>query len=590
VFVYELIRSGRRGELIGHRCLYACVLLFVLLCAYWSWFPWLTPAQFFTEVPLGRAQRAAFASYFSASFLAVQLTVVVLLIPLYTAGAIAEQKERRTLEFVLVTDLTDWEIVLGMLGARLLRMYLLILTGLPFLGALDLLGGIDPDLVLAGFALTVVLAASLGGISTLISVESANSTRAVALAYATTLLLCLPSVAAGEYLAVALPSRTAQLGAVLTICAFLALVTLGSARIAVSALRESVGAADGVRVVRQPAEGLSPLPPRAHEQVPGDGWGPFPEWDLPRRAGEYSRSAPRPIGQRPTVGADALLWKEVHLESTPARSALPPPAIVATLALVVTCGPALGWLGDLPSGGVSFAEYAQSWTRGVGITVSGLLTLLIALNAAGRISREREQGTLEGLLLLPVSDAEIVFAKWLGSILSVRSLLGGLVVVWCAAVLTGGLAIVALPSLVAALAVYAGFFAALGLWFSALSTSTLRAGLFTLLVTLLVVAGPSALASLASGGTRFLPLPGDRVEWTTLFLEYGLSPPATFWTLSFRSDDLIGSPDASVPFARLLAAFAGLHCYLAGALLFWNLARGRLRRRLWAHRGLGRAA
>ena len=39
VFVYDLVRTARRGQLTGHRCLYAGLLLAMLLVVYWSWFP-----------------------------------------------------------------------------------------------------------------------------------------------------------------------------------------------------------------------------------------------------------------------------------------------------------------------------------------------------------------------------------------------------------------------------------------------------------------------------------------------------------------------------------------------------------------------
>ena len=49
-------------------------------------------------------------------------TVILLLTPAYTAGAVAEEKERRTLEFILATDLRNREIILGKVLSRLLNL------------------------------------------------------------------------------------------------------------------------------------------------------------------------------------------------------------------------------------------------------------------------------------------------------------------------------------------------------------------------------------------------------------------------------------------------------------------------------------
>ena len=79
------------------------------------------------------------------------------------AGSIAEEKDRKTLEFLLATDLRNREIILSKLGARLANLLLFILTGLPILSILQFLGGVDPNLVLAGFAATFLTMAGLGG-------------------------------------------------------------------------------------------------------------------------------------------------------------------------------------------------------------------------------------------------------------------------------------------------------------------------------------------------------------------------------------------------------------------------------------------
>ncbi len=70
--------------------------------------------------------------------------MVMLAAPAATAGAICLDKARGTLLHTLVTDLSDAEIVLGKLAARLVPVLGLVACSLPVLALGLLLGGIDP--------------------------------------------------------------------------------------------------------------------------------------------------------------------------------------------------------------------------------------------------------------------------------------------------------------------------------------------------------------------------------------------------------------------------------------------------------------
>ena len=81
------------------------------------------------------------AESFFGSFMFIQLLAVSILTPAYVASSIADEKERKTLEFMLATDLRNREIVLSKLFSRLANLTLFILTGLPILSILQFLGG-----------------------------------------------------------------------------------------------------------------------------------------------------------------------------------------------------------------------------------------------------------------------------------------------------------------------------------------------------------------------------------------------------------------------------------------------------------------
>src|SRR5205823_2249569 len=100
------------------------------------------------------------------------------------AGAIAEERQRRTLEFLCASPLTRREIVLGKLAARMLHLGGALAVGLPVLSVTLLFGGVSPLRLVAGVVVTTWTFASLSALSILCSVGSRTVTRAVTAAYA----------------------------------------------------------------------------------------------------------------------------------------------------------------------------------------------------------------------------------------------------------------------------------------------------------------------------------------------------------------------------------------------------------------------
>ena len=79
------------------------------------------------------------------------------------AGTIADERQRKTLHYLLASRLSSFEIVVGKLAARLLQLVVLVLTGLPIMSILSLFGGLDPPLIVAAFAGTLTTAFAAGG-------------------------------------------------------------------------------------------------------------------------------------------------------------------------------------------------------------------------------------------------------------------------------------------------------------------------------------------------------------------------------------------------------------------------------------------
>src|SRR5207247_914228 len=135
VFFYDTIRLSRRGRFIALRAGYASVLLILLFLTYRSWALANArgPVEPFSmvEVPLEAMPRLAEAVFITV--MAAQFLGVIVLTPIYTAGAIAEQRARRTLELFIVCGLTSREIVVGKLAARLVHVLAIVFAGVPVL-------------------------------------------------------------------------------------------------------------------------------------------------------------------------------------------------------------------------------------------------------------------------------------------------------------------------------------------------------------------------------------------------------------------------------------------------------------------------
>ena len=162
------------------------------------------------------------------------------------------------------------------------------------------------------------------------------------------------------------------------------------------------------------------------------------------------------------------------------------------------------------------------WVRLVGAGISSLMLIAVAVRAAGSISGERDKQTFSDLLTTPLDSDAILFAKWLGSMLSVRWAWLWLCLVWMTAGLVTALNPVAVPIMIVAWFAYAAFLACLGLWFSMVCRTTVRAIVWTLFSGAAFFLGHWLIWLL------FIPFffhrPPDALEWVAKF-QVGLTPP-----------------------------------------------------------------
>jgi ABC-type transport system involved in multi-copper enzyme maturation permease subunit len=121
----------------------------------------------------------------------VMLLLVIFLVPGFTSGAIAGERERQTLVPLQVTMLRPVSIVLGKIGASMAFLALLIVAALPLLSVSYLIGGVTVWEVVRATAAVLVTGVVLACLTVTVSALVRRVQAATVVAYAVTLALVL---------------------------------------------------------------------------------------------------------------------------------------------------------------------------------------------------------------------------------------------------------------------------------------------------------------------------------------------------------------------------------------------------------------
>jgi ABC-type transport system involved in multi-copper enzyme maturation permease subunit len=393
VFAYEWIALSRRWQWFALRSLFAAMLLAALLVILSN-----------TQVPVAGMTFQDLARLGESFYIAVigtQLTLVLLAAPAAAAGSICLDQASGRLTHVLVTDLSDSEIVLGKLAARLVPVLGLVACALPLLAILSLLGGVDPDALLGGFLVTIGVAVLGCSIALVFSIWARKTHEALLGTYAVwgIWLVGRPFVnlvnsAFGWFLAV--PPRIADpyylafspywypgretLDDYLW---FLAITTGASAVLILLAIFRIRAVCTRVNVARKKSV-------RGRlERISA--------WLDPMR-----------FLPGPSLDFNPVLWREWH-RSRPSRWARMVGGIYLIGAVAASFAAILA-----PRG-----TFAMAWVNGLQVSIG---MLLLSVTASTSLSEERTRGSLDVLMATALSTRQIVLGKWLGTFRHVPSL------------------------------------------------------------------------------------------------------------------------------------------------------------------------
>jgi ABC-type transport system involved in multi-copper enzyme maturation permease subunit len=152
-----------RGRMRGRRA-FIILTIYLLLLGGFAWMVELIMERqySFNFGGNGTYATAAIGQGIFAALLMLETLQVAFLAPSATAGAISMEREKQTLELLVVTPITSVAIVLGKLLSALVYVWLLIAASIPLTAVVFLYGGVAPEDVVRGYIVLVVTALGLG--------------------------------------------------------------------------------------------------------------------------------------------------------------------------------------------------------------------------------------------------------------------------------------------------------------------------------------------------------------------------------------------------------------------------------------------
>jgi len=173
VFTREAAVTPRRTKFYIYRTVYVAAL-FLLMCT-----AWLILAG--TQVVASVGDMARFGAGIFQVLAPVQLGLVIFFSAFSAAGAVAQEKDRKTLILLLMTRLSNSELVLGKLLASLIHVMVMVICAAPVFCALFLFGGVSPGQVVRVLIVTLITALAAGSIGSTIALWREKTFQTLAL-------------------------------------------------------------------------------------------------------------------------------------------------------------------------------------------------------------------------------------------------------------------------------------------------------------------------------------------------------------------------------------------------------------------------
>jgi ABC-type transport system involved in multi-copper enzyme maturation permease subunit len=173
VFTREATVAPRRVSFFAARTLFVAAL-FALTATAWQ-----------LLVGSQRVENVGDLAWFGASafqiLAQVQLAVAMPFSALLVASAVALEKDRKTFELLLMTNLSNSELVLGKLMASMLTVVMVVVAALPLLAIVSLLGGVAAGQILRVQAVVLASALAAGSLGSTVALWREKTFQALAM-------------------------------------------------------------------------------------------------------------------------------------------------------------------------------------------------------------------------------------------------------------------------------------------------------------------------------------------------------------------------------------------------------------------------
>ena len=395
VFEREIAFAPRARGLYVARAIYAAVLLAIIATC------WLVVTG--TQTVATAGDTARFGATLLRILAPLQLTLAMLAAAMTGAVAVSTEKDRRTLELLLVSRLTDRELVLGKLAASLVRVFLLLLAAVPMFAIAALFGGVTPPQMARMFIVTVAAALTAASIATTVAFWKDTTFQALAI----TLFVLVAWVALGETVAAARGSDIAAMVSPAR-AVFATLRPAGAATLLpfLGTCAAIIVATNAVAVTR------------------------LRHWNVARE----SRAQPRPGAGEAVRTPSRVVWDNPVLWRETRTRAYGRMIIVVRIAWLLLFAVAV-------AGILREARSPRPDRLAVAVAVVPMaLASLVAVTALAvtSVTTERDRGSLDLLLVSDLEPTEFVWGKLLG-VLAVAREIVILPLVLCGALVTTGI-------------------------------------------------------------------------------------------------------------------------------------------------------
>src|SRR6186997_491074 len=163
--------GGRRPRDLFIRCAYLGLLILVVVISLMS-----------RSSDIGGGSLSSLAKTSANLFQVMsylQLGLVALLAPVFTAGAITQEKDSQTYDILLSTPLTNGQIVLGSLLSRLFFVIALLISGIPIFSITQIFGGVAISSIVMSFLIAAATAFVTGAMAMAIATFKVGTRRTI---------------------------------------------------------------------------------------------------------------------------------------------------------------------------------------------------------------------------------------------------------------------------------------------------------------------------------------------------------------------------------------------------------------------------